>query len=182
MTATRLSGIGDPRPITHLALSGRLALALATLGGLAACEATAAATSSEDRVAAAAPITQAFVRRPVQHLLFTARPTASPAEVEAYFKANLLPALAADARIGDVATYIDKSGAYLVEAELRTTTPANLSLALDVLGIGRTPAEATALIDGFAKLFDVANTQQLFPRADLSVSRRILGTVTGGTP
>jgi len=179
MTATRLSGIGDPRPITHLALSGRLALALATLGGLAACEATAAATSSEDRVAAAAPITQAFVRRPVQHLLFTARPTASPAEVEAYFKANLLPALAADARIGDVATYIDKSGAYLVEAELRTTTPANLSLALDVLGI---PAEATALIDGFAKLFDVANTQQLFPRADLSVSRRILGTVTGGTP
>jgi hypothetical protein len=182
MTAQRLPGIGDPRPITHLARVGRIGLLLATLGGLAACEPTAAATSSEDRAAATAPTTPTFVRRPVQHLLFTTKPTASPVEVEAYFKANLLPALAADARIGDVATYVDKDGTYIVEAELRTLSPASLSLALDVLGIGKTPAEAQALIDGFARFFDVANTQQLFPRADLSVSRRILGTVTGGAP
>ncbi|MEO7729669.1 MAG: hypothetical protein ABIY55_01765 [Kofleriaceae bacterium] len=181
MTAHLRSGIGDPRPITRLARFGRIGLVLAALGGLAACETTAAATSAEDRAAAAAP-TQTFVRRPVQHLLFTAKPSASPADVEAYFKTNLLPALAADPRIGDVATYVDKSGTYIVEAELRTVAPAGLSLALDVLGIGRTQAQAQALIDGFAKFFDVANTQQLFPRADLSVSRLVLGTVTGGTP
>jgi curli biogenesis system outer membrane secretion channel CsgG len=182
MITPRLPGIGDARPITPLARFGRVGLVLAAISGLAACTTSAAEPASADRAAAAAPPTQGFVRRPVQHLLFTAKPSASPAEVEAYFKANLLPALAADARIGDVATYVDKTGTYIVEAELRTMSPGSASLALDVLGIGRTPAQAQALIDGFARFFDVANTQQLFPRADLSVSRRILGTVTGGTP
>ena len=178
----RLPGIGDPRPITPRPRLGGIGLVLAAIGGLAACTSTAADPASVDRTAAAAPTAQAFVRRPVQHLLFTAKPSASPSEVEAYFKDNLLPALAADARIGDVATYVDKSGTYIVEAELRTQSPASLSLALDILGIGRNPAAAQALVDGFARFFDVANTQQLFPRADLSVSRRILGTVDGGKP
>lgn len=165
------------------ARSTRLGLLIAAISTAAACTtAPPEATASDERAATATPAAQAFVRRPVQHLLFTAKPSASPAEVEAYYKTNLRPALAADPKIGDVAVYVDKDGTYIVEAELRTQSPPSLSLALDILGTGRTPAQAQALLDGFAKYFSVSNTQQLTPRADLSVSRRLIGTVTGGTP
>lgn len=171
-------------PIT---LPARMTLAgvlLFALGAIAACQLDANATSAEDltvKAVRSAPA-QAFVRRPLQRVLFTAKPTAPAAEIENYFKTNLLPALAADDRIGNVAVYVDGAGAYVVQAELRTLSPANASLAYEVLGTGRSPKEAEALLAGFAKCFDIANTRQLTPRADLSVSRQSIGSVAGPTP
>lgn len=170
-------------PIMSPTLLTRVGLLLSAVGAVAACQVEADATPigraaiSPKRTAA-----QRFVRRPVQHALFTAKPTAPAAEAEAYFKANLLPALAADDRIGDVTVYVDASGAYIVQAELRTQSPANVSLALDVLSVGRSQKEAQALLAGMAKYFDVADAHRLTPRADLSVSRSSIGTVIGGAP
>lgn len=175
------------RPITiPIKLPARLTrtgLLLSALGVVAGCQVEANATAAEDlTIRVAQPATQAFVRRPLQRVLFTAKPTAPAAEIEAYFKTNLLPALAADKRIGNVAVYVDGTGSYFVQAELRTLSPASASLAFEVLGAGRKPEEAEALLAGFAKYFDIANTRQLTPRADLSVSRQLLGTVASQEP
>jgi hypothetical protein len=155
---------------------------IAALGGIPGCDVTSAATRAHEAAASATSPTQTFIARPRQHLLFTARPSASAAEVEAYYKTNIRPAVVRDRRIGEVAVSVDRNGQYVVELELRTATAGDLSLALDVLSIGKTAAEGQQLLDGFAKYFDVSNAQQLTPRADLSISRSLLGTIEGGTP
>jgi hypothetical protein len=161
---------------------GRLGLAIAAINCLVSCNAAdSTAVSSHSSAATVAPV-QRFIAQPVQRLLFTAKPSAAPADAEAYVKAHILPALARDPRIGDVATYVDaRTGGYVIEAELRTLSPANLSLALDVLGASSSDDQARKVLDGLAKYFSISNVQQLTARADLSVSRRILGTVDGGS-
>lgn len=165
-----------------LARLGPIVLAIAALGGLAACSAPDATAEAQHRSAATAAPVQSFIARPVQRLLFTVRPSAATADAEAYVKANILPALARDPRIGDVAIYGDlRTGGYVVELELRTLSPASLSLALEILAAGRTEEEARKIIDGLARYFDVDSVEQLIARPDLSVSRRILGTIDGGS-
>lgn len=170
-------------PITLPARLTRAGLLFSALTAVAACQ-LGGQTSSSDDIIVRPPrsTTQSFVRRPVQRLLFTAKPTASPEEIEKYFKTNLMPALAADDRIGNVAVYVDGTGAYFVQAELRTLSPANPSLAYEIFSVGRKPEEAEAMLASFAKYFDIANTRQLTPRADLSVSRQVLGTIATETP
>ncbi|MEO7729671.1 MAG: hypothetical protein ABIY55_01775 [Kofleriaceae bacterium] len=155
---------------------------IAALTGLAGCDMASPATQDRASAASAAAQTQSFVARPRQHLLFTAKPSASPAEVEAYYKANILPAVIRDRRIGEVAVSIDRNGQYLVELELRTATAGDLSLALEVLSLGKTTSEGEQILDGFAKYFDVSNAQQLTPRADLSISRSVVGSIEGVSP
>src|SRR6185436_4990771 len=148
---------------------GRIGLAIAAVHGLVAC-ATGDAPSESQRSSAATVAAQSFVARPVQHLLFTAKSNAA-ASAEAYFKSSILPELARDPRIGDVAIFGDpRSGGYIIEIDVHTVSPVNLSLALEILGAGRTEDQTRKLIAGLAKYFDLANVQQLTPRADLSVS------------
>jgi hypothetical protein len=161
--------------------SARIGLAIIAIHGLVACASAAAPSESQHGAAATAAAAQSFIARPVQHLLFTAAPSGAPADAEAYVKASVLPVLARDPRIGDVAIYGDpRSGGYIIEAELRTQSPLNLGLALEVLGAGTSEDQARQIIAGLAKYFDLASVQQLTARADLSVSRRIVGTVDGG--
>jgi len=87
-----------------------------------------------------------------------------------------------DRRIGEVAVSVDRDGRYLVELELRTATAGDLSLAYDVLAVGKTTAEAEQIVAGFVRFFDVNNAQQLTPRADLSISRSLVGAVEGVAP
>ena len=157
-------------------------LLITALSAIAGCEMGSAATRGHEAAASAASPTQTFIARPRQHLLFTAKPSAPAAEVEAYYKANILPAVIHDRRIGEVAVSIDRDGQYIVELELRTSTASDLSLAVDVLSIGKTTAAAEQILDGFAKYFDVSNAQQLTPRVDLSISRSLVGTIEGVSP
>jgi hypothetical protein len=150
-----------------------------------ACTTQADATTTVERTAAAAPPpgTTSFSARARQHLVITAKPSASAAAVEDYFKANVLPSLVHDRRIGDVATYVDsRTGSYIIELELRTPSPAQLSLAVDVLSVGRTQPEAERIIAEFSKYFDASNVQLLTARADLSLARGVIGTVEGVKP
>lgn len=163
----------------------RAGLVVAALSA-GACTTQADATTPVERTAAAAtppPGTTSFSARARQHLVITAKPSASPAVVEAYFKANVLPSLVHDRRIGDVATYVDaRTGSYIIELELRTPSPAQLSLAVDVLSVGRTQPEAERIIAEFSKYFDASNVQLLTARADLSLARGVIGTVEGTKP
>jgi hypothetical protein len=165
------------RETPRLLTSAGLLIVAAISGG---CDASRV-PASERAMAASVSVTQTFIARPRQHLLFTAKPSASPAAVEAYYKTNILPAVARDRRIGEVAVYVDgKTGQYIVELELRTPTAADRSLAIDVLAVGKTFDQGEQLLDGFAKYFDVRNAQQLTPRGDLSISRSVVGSVDGG--
>src|SRR5512139_4019859 len=129
---------GPTGPTGPMRRAGRAGLLVVAMTSLAACDSTAEATASPGRTAAAATAApQTFVARPRQHLLFTAKPSAPAAEVEGYFKARILPALARDRRVGDIATYVDaRSGGYIIEVELRTASAAQLGLALDILSVG----------------------------------------------
>lgn len=157
-------------------------LLITALSGIAGCDVSSAGTREREAAVSAASQTQTFIARPRQHLLFTAKPSASAAEVEAYYKANILPAVIRDRRIGEVAVSIGRDGQYIVELELRTATAGDLSLAVDVLSVGKTAAAGEQILDGFAKYFDVSNAQQLTPRADLSISRSLVGTLEGVSP
>jgi hypothetical protein len=160
----------------------RCGLLLGALSGIAGCDVTGAATHEGKAAVSATPVTQTFIARPRQHLLFTAKPSASPAEIEAYYKAKILPAVVGDRRIGEVAVSIDRNGQYIVELELRTATAGDLSLAVDVLSVGKTTDAGEQILAGFAKYFDASNAQQLTPRADLSISRSLVGTIQGVAP
>jgi hypothetical protein len=158
-------------------------LLISATSGIGGCDASGAAAATEPFAVASSSATQSFVARPRQSLLFIARPKASPADVEAYYKANILPAATRDRRIGEVAAYVDgRTGQYLIELELRTPTAADRSLAIDVLSVGKTLDDGERVLDEFARYFDVAGTQQLARRDDLSISRSIIGTVDGGAP
>jgi len=160
----------------------RYGLLLGALSAIAGCDGGGAGPRPRETAAFATAATQTFIARPRQHLLFTAKPSAAPAEVEAYYKANILPAVVRDRRIGEVAVSVDRDGRYLVELELRTATAGDLSLAYDVLAVGKTTAEAEQIVAGFVRFFDVNNAQQLTPRADLSISRSLVGAVEGVAP
>jgi len=157
----------------------RAGLLLSALSAGAACQLGADATAAEDlRIRNKQASTQSFVRRPVQHALFTAKPIALASEVENYFKTQLLPALAADDRVGDVSVYVDGDGAYIVQAELRTLSPPSPNLAFEILSSSRGTDQAQELLASFAKYFEAASARQLTPRADLSVSRHVLGAAS----
>lgn len=141
-----------------------------------------AVTTRETAAALSTSSTQTFVARPRQRFVFTATPHAPAAEVEAFYKANILPAIIGDRRIGDVAITVDRDGRYLVELEIRSATEANMGFAIDVLSAGKSAAEGARIFEQFAAYFDIDRASQLAPRADLSIARTIVGTVAGGTP
>jgi hypothetical protein len=125
--------------------------------------------------------------RPRSQLLLTAKPRAKAAEAEAFLKAKVLPSLVRDHRIGDVTTFVDgRTGSYVAQIELRTPSPPQLSLAIDVLSVGRSREEARQIIADLANYFDASSARVLprrpdglTPRVDLSLSRSRLGTVEG---
>lgn len=165
----------DPLGLT--AIGCVLATALSAVTG---CDAISGTRESAAALTTTSP--SRFVARPRQHLMFTAAAKAPAADVEAYYKAYILPAIIRDRRIGEVAITAERDGRYLVDIELRTATAADQNFAFDVLAAGKTDAEAERILRGFAALFDITSARQLTPRGDLSIARSIVGSVTGGAP
>ena len=160
-------------------------LAAVLLGGLAGltlggCELSAASEAGPDLIAAGSPGPSPSVAG-VHRYLFTIERKAPAAEVEAFFQREIVPALGRDARVGDVATFADDgSSTYAVVLDLKTVDLPRLSLALDILGTGRSPDEAQRLIDEAASLFSVSTARELLIRPDLTIERSLLGTMEQG--
>lgn len=151
------------------------ALACALVG----CDAVADGSPTPRHGASAAP-PAGFDPDMRRKVVLTAKPSAPAAEVEAFYADHLKPALSRDPRIGDLAVFVDtKTGAYVVELELRTPDAPAYSLALDVLGVGSTPEQAAQTLATFAAYFDTGATQVLTRRRDLSLDRAVLGTIKG---
>jgi hypothetical protein len=153
-----------------------LALALA-LGAAAGCTSAGDATASADQQASRGGT--AFEPRPRMRLLFTAKAKVPAATAEAYIKDKVLPLLKTESRVGEITTYVDPKGTYYVEVELRTASRPQLSLAIDVFSVGRTPKEAEALISDLGRYFDVSASQLLTKRVDLSISRNAATPIGG---
>ncbi len=153
-----------------------LALALAAPAG---CTSTSDATAStEQQLSSTAAPT--FVARPSQRLLFTAKAKVAAATAETFIQTKVFPLLKRESRVGDITTYVDAKGTYFVEVELRTISRPQLSLAIDVFSIGRTPADAQALIAEASGYFDVTATKILTRRNDLSIVRNPTQLTPGG--
>lgn len=165
----------DPLGLT--AIGCVLATALNAVTG---CDAISGTHESNAAITTTSP--SRFVARPRQHLMFTATAKAPSADVEAYYKANIMPAIIRDRRIGEVAITSERDGRYLVDVELRTATAADQNFAVDVLAAGKTDEEAARILREFAALFDISSARQLTARADLSIARSIVGSVVGGAP
>jgi hypothetical protein len=117
----------------------------------------------------------------VHRYLFTVKRIAPAGEVEEFFRREVLPALGRDSRIGNITTFADEANAlYGVQLDLKTEDLPRLSLALDILGIGRNPGDAERLLQEGARYFDPGTAHEMVFRADLSIDRTILGTVEEG--
>src|SRR4051812_37770838 len=110
--------------------------------------------------AAAAPGAQ-FVARPRQRLLLIAKATVTAATAETYLTTQVFPVLAGSSRVDEVTTFVDAKGIYYVEIELKTLSPANLGLALDLLSAGSSQTKAQAIIDQLSKYFDITASLSL---------------------
>jgi hypothetical protein len=157
--------------------SATLAVALASVGG---CDAGGGAMSLAEQQQAISRAAPTFTARPSQRLLFTANAKVPAATAEAFVRSSVFPLLARESRVGDISTYVDAKGTYFVEVELRTSSRPQLSLALDVFSVGRTRADAEALLADLASHFDVTASQLLVKRSDLSIARNVSHIRTGG--
>jgi hypothetical protein len=175
------------------ARAGCLWAALAALAGCAVRPADAATTGACANRAAlttktgAAPLATTApipVGVPTTRLAFAATATTSAANVESYYTANVLSALAKDGRVLAVDAFSDGSDkpTYYVQAVLKTSDPPSESLAVDILtSATHDQSAAQAIVSSLEKLFDAGSARLLTARSDLSIKRGTLGTV-GGQP
>lgn len=150
---------------------------LVSLGG---CQLSGESEASTDNIAADTPPPN-FGSSTVHRYLFTVQRTAPAAEVEEFFRREVIPALSRDPRIGNIATFADERNAlYGVQLDLKTDDLPRLSLALDILGIGREPGDAERLLQEAARYIDPGSARELVFRPDLSINRNIMGTIEEG--
>ena len=162
---------GAQTPLLAVLLGG-----LAGLVSVGGCQTSGESEASADNIAADTPRSSAVGA--VHRYLFTVERRAPAAEVEEFFRREVVPALGRDARIGDITTFADESNSlYGVQLDLKTDDLPRLSLALDILGIGRNPGDAERLLEEAARYFDPSTAREMVFRPDLSINRSILGTV-----
>lgn len=168
------------RTTASFRLLGRIGLLglLAALSAVAGCELTGASDPAADVIAAEGAAAEPPTIGGVRRYLITVTRNAPSAEVEAFFKNQIMPSLQSDWHVGDVTTFSDEeSSTFAVQFDLKTEDLPSKSLAVDILSIGRGPDEAERLISEAAKYFDLGSARQYVIVRDLSISRSVMGTV-----
>jgi hypothetical protein len=115
------------------------------------------------------------------YMLLIARPKPSRSEeAEAFFKSEVLPALARESDLLEVQTFAmdDATNSYVVLLRAKANTVLSPEAAITVLSRGKDLAQTLLTLRKFTTLFDHSVSLHIVPRPDLSISRSSMGSAS----
>jgi hypothetical protein len=119
---------------------------------------------------------------PSQIILFKIKVAeSSKADLETFFKSEVLPSLIKSSKIRAVKTYAKLVGGdftYIAQVEIKPGVPLTFGTVVDILSNGRTAQDTNATINRLAGFFGESSSSLVLYRPDLSISRDGLGYVT----
>jgi hypothetical protein len=106
----------------------------------------------------------------------------SAAELEKFFRQEMMPVIANSKEVRSMKVFSskdDKNSTYIVLLELAQGFATSSNSGARVLTAGKTPQEATALLNRFSRYFDSVyiSTVEFASRPDLSITPGIAGTI-----